>query len=128
MASKAPQTMRPVKAEAIVRANLVENQERARSRDTLAPTRSPFRRAEQERDVANEQFKEGGPAFPVPENNDGMGMSLRDWFAGQAVRALVKDADIGGPADTQRLARKAYWVADELIAARLLDRDNLRAP
>jgi hypothetical protein len=39
---------------------------------------------------------DGGPAFPVPMHDDGngkaivrQGMTLRDWFAGQAMAAMV---------------------------------------
>ena len=35
----------------------------------------------------SEQINDGGPAFPAPYNNDGVGMSLRDWFAGQETLA-----------------------------------------
>ena len=31
------------------------------------------------------EVKDGGPAFPVPSEDSGPGMSLRDWFAGQAL-------------------------------------------
>jgi len=55
------------------------------------------------------KIKDGGPAFPVPcyVNVDGethdaelKGMSLRDWFAGQA-EGLTENDD-------------PYWVADKL--------------
>ena len=34
------------------------------------------------------EVKDGGPAFPVPSEDSGPGMSLRDWFAGQALGGL----------------------------------------
>ncbi len=38
---------------------------------------------------------DGGPAFPIPCQDGGIpiqdGMSLRDWFAGQAMNGLVHD-------------------------------------
>lgn len=71
------------------------------------------------------------PAFPceaqgdrsVPQEHDHIqvgvysskfpGMSLRDWFAGQAVSGNV----IAG-ATTREIAEWAYEVADEMLAAR----------
>jgi hypothetical protein len=32
---------------------------------------------------------DGGPAFPTPTPNSSRGMTLRDWFAGQAMRAML---------------------------------------
>lgn len=61
----------------------------------------------------------GGPAFPVHPNtmsNANAGMSLRDWFAGQALanealgRAYHNRPDI--------LAAKAFEYADAMLAAR----------
>jgi hypothetical protein len=60
---------------------------------------------------------DGGPAFPVTwDFVDGeTGMSLRDWFAGQALAGLAAmDADCG-PAG---LASDAYRLADAMLAAR----------
>ncbi len=38
----------------------------------------------------SEKLNDGGPAFPVPGNPATQpGMSLRDWFAGQAMAAMV---------------------------------------
>ena len=62
----------------------------------------------------------GGPAFPFhrtvgapPEG----GMSLRDWFAGQALPMLIDIAhdEEWGIAET---AGKAYLMADAMLAAR----------
>jgi len=85
--------------------------------------------------------KDGGPAFPLgvvtsgntshvvyPAEQEARGMSLRDYFAGQALmavhqfafvsdsrtdRLLVSEADRMGS-----LARTAYAIADALIAER----------
>jgi hypothetical protein len=61
--------------------------------------------------------KDGGPAFPVPTLNAEMerqdGMSLRDWFAGQAlvsIFAYVTDPSVA--------ADKVYSMADAMLEAR----------
>jgi len=55
----------------------------------------------------------GGPAFP---NEAFMGMSLRDWFAGQALFGFGGDLAAGQPlAD---IGRWAYEAADAMLAAR----------
>jgi hypothetical protein len=73
--------------------------------------------------------KAGGPAFPqfevVAGDRDGHGdaieaytcatggMSLRDWFAGQALPALLMN---GGTA--MQTAKEAYECADAMLTAR----------
>lgn len=75
----------------------------------------------------NEIPDDGGPAFPRtgiefryadgevlrydPEN----GMSLRDWFAGQAISPMLMQAYGSTP---KFLAMRAYEIADAMIAAR----------
>lgn len=80
---------------------------------------------------------DGGPAFPhsaqpldrqgnpIMENHSEWGMSLRDWFAGQALGAILssvfsgalksKDGSEIGPED---YAVAAYANADAMLAAR----------
>jgi len=53
-------------------------------------------------------------AFPGGGLQDGM--SLRDWFAGQAVVGLLAQTDKALPADT--FAQNAYTVADAMLEAR----------
>ncbi len=54
----------------------------------------------------------------VPEE----GMTLRDWFAGQALVALLARDDItsnsGGPVTADMMAQSVYEVADAMLAAR----------
>lgn len=65
----------------------------------------------------------GGPAFPCPEQRAGEigirqawdGMSLRDWFAGQAMVGMLTD---GYNEDSTHLATDAYDVADRMLAER----------
>ena len=44
------------------------------------------------------------------------GMTLRDWFAGQALTGLLAG---GTPDDAHVVARCAYFVADAMLAERL---------
>lgn len=62
----------------------------------------------------------GGPAFPVAVPvefqfaNDGM--TLRDWFAGQAMLGLLADATRQG--SMEELARVSFAAADAMLAER----------
>lgn len=61
-------------------------------------------------------FDDGGPAFPTQNTSEGYrGMSLRDWFAGQALAGCVA-ADDESPVG--RIAADAYAFADAMIAER----------
>lgn len=84
-----------------------------------------------------QEREDGGPAFPVhgghcpdddPRNHTlGGGMSLRDWFAGQALVSMetwVPNNPDGSypqmPKNIQRAkATWAYQMADAMLAARL---------
>jgi hypothetical protein len=64
--------------------------------------------------------KTGGPAFPTEPRSSVHGkkydgMTLRDWFAGQALAGLLAQ---GGSATWERDAENAYQAADAMIAAR----------
>ena len=84
------------------------------------------------------KIKDGGPAFPIP-NDDRPGayeahpgMDLRDYFAGQALVAIIKaeeSADVDSIKERARIrqrnhrakfrdAKRAYAVADAMLAAR----------
>jgi hypothetical protein len=54
-----------------------------------------------------------------PDGNsaDHFGMTLRDWFAGQALAGLVFHNDYGARSDDE-IANGAYAYADAMIAAR----------
>lgn len=59
----------------------------------------------------------GGPAFPVElRASHAEGMSLRDWFAGQALAGLLAASDADHP--TWAITDYAYRVADAMLAAR----------
>ena len=63
----------------------------------------------------------GGPAFPCEDHYNPRGefhqtgMTLRDWFAGQALTGLIARHDQLGLGD---ISRRAYRAADEMIAVR----------
>jgi len=67
---------------------------------------------------------DGGPAFPQPVigATDGRacdpGMSLRDWFAGQALAGLCASTTHDDSPGTALLATWAYQQADAMLKAR----------
>jgi hypothetical protein len=78
-------------------------------------------------------MKSGGPAFPqsigMPNGGTAVayGMSLRDWFAGQALAGICANADISAAAARDKIktaaireayAESAYATADEMLRAR----------
>lgn len=66
--------------------------------------------------------KDGGPAFPSTLQPTS-GMTLRDWFAGQALAGLVADPNTRGW-ETENMPGKAefcYELADAMIKEREKD-------
>lgn len=79
----------------------------------------------------NMNVKDGGQAFPTHAEyskvcSDGYtwhhgtvsGMSLRDWFAGQAVAGLMSNTDFLSRHRSDDIARAAFKVADALLEFR----------
>ena len=74
------------------------------------------------------KINDGGPAFPRPMaetslggNYEQDGMTLRDWFAGQAFPAIYADLCEISMASTDRMLRAAKLslaAADAMLAAR----------
>ena len=77
------------------------------------------------------QINDGGPAFPNMDSGEldkapvlvSTGMSLRDWFAGQAIVGwMATYSHSNGPEanvrDIPDFAKTAYVIADALIAER----------
>lgn len=66
------------------------------------------------------QHDNGGPAFPVAAqfvHNEGM--TLRDWFAGQALAATIQKWEGSTPDNfPEIIAGISYTFADAMIAAR----------
>jgi len=72
-----------------------------------------------------ENLKDGGPAFPGPdqmetEKDIHEGMSLRDYFAAKAMQAALsrRVATNSVPVTCDHVARHAYRMADAMIRAR----------
>jgi len=76
-----------------------------------------------------EAKQDGGPAFPQsdlsaygmgPSATGTDGMSLRDWFAGQALAGCLASITTTGPIPNleKSVAQSAYDYADAMLAAR----------
>ena len=71
---------------------------------------------------------DSGPAFPVSNdanNNGQLGMTLRDWFAGQALAGLLSNSSpgsnrvlLGGKQLAMDMAEASYAYADAMIRER----------
>jgi hypothetical protein len=64
---------------------------------------------------------DGGQAFPSYTGGGSvMGMTLRDWFAGQALAALsgLNNSGTSFLWDSDQLAKRAYARADAMLAER----------
>lgn len=65
-------------------------------------------------------MNDGGPAFPYPQTigKTILGMSLRDWFAGQALQVIHSDGGRYGPEGMEQVAKYAYAMADAMLKKR----------
>jgi hypothetical protein len=66
------------------------------------------------------KINQGGPAFPSSGliTHDGVvfeGMTLREWFAGQAMKALVETGHFN---NLKEMSAHAYGLADAMIEGR----------
>jgi len=61
----------------------------------------------------------GGSAFPSSNSQDTVwyseGMTLRDWFAGRAMQALLSCPDV---TDGMKVVKVSYDIADAMLAQR----------
>lgn len=62
---------------------------------------------------------DGGPAFAHGDHTNGghPGMSLRDWFAGQALAGILANPAVSASAAVH-IPAAAYAMADDMLAAR----------
>ncbi len=65
--------------------------------------------------TTQQQIDYGGAAFP---STNRLGMTLRDWFAGMALQAMLSDWVFG---ENEPQAQVAYKMADAMIEARKKD-------
>ena len=65
----------------------------------------------------SQQTNDGGPAFPVPHPRQDRGMTLRDWFAGQALAGTMAYPN-SGTYTVEENAVFCYKVADAMLKAR----------
>lgn len=56
----------------------------------------------------------GGQAFP---SETSLGMTMRDWFAGQVLAGAVSRQDVSAN-DAEFIAKWSYEIADAMLAAR----------
>lgn len=79
--------------------------------------------------MTSERVNDGGPAFPMYHAEGGVvninepGMSLRDWFAGQALMGLIAYSGEAGDhaleaPDKLDVTDMAYEYADAMLKAR----------
>jgi len=62
-------------------------------------------------------INDGGPAFPRHAYDGHDGMTLRDWFASQALAGLLAKYGLG-EAEPESMAADSYAYADAMLAAR----------
>jgi hypothetical protein len=79
----------------------------------------------------NTSINDGGPAFPHHETtstgepyHDHLGMTLRDWFAGQALPAIILASQGVNHVTRNDVVGEAYLVADAMLAARRKEFDK----
>ena len=60
----------------------------------------------------------GGPEYPNTENIRWAGMSLRDYFAGQALAGYLADMEDMSPTGIDITVERCYKFADAMLKAR----------
>jgi hypothetical protein len=71
----------------------------------------------------SKKIDDGGSAYPLhpgvlPEWKGQTGMSLRDYFAGQALAGLLANPEMTALFSISEMAKPAFGAADAMIAAR----------
>ena len=73
-----------------------------------------------------QQIDDGGPAFPAHDLSDGIcnqsshGMTLRDYFAGQALAGILGQKWAEGSTDGT-VTKACYQLADHMITTRKIE-------
>ena len=67
-----------------------------------------------------DQTNNGGPAFPSDRFSK-LGMSLRDYFAGQALAGMLSDIKCVG--ESEYISKWAYRYADAMLSERQKERE-----
>lgn len=68
----------------------------------------------------DDEPKDGGPTYPVQDFLDKYGhsgLSIRDWFAGQALAGYLVDIS-SRPANREAMCFECYKIADEMLKVR----------
>ena len=73
--------------------------------------------------MTEQEIDDGGDAFPVADDSQMyLGMTLRDWFAGQALSGILTTLIVpkasGAEYAGKAVARNAYRIADAMIEHR----------
>ena len=66
----------------------------------------------------NDKVNTGGPAYPVSIDHWEPGMTLRDYFAGQALAIVMGRFDDDHEPSDEDIAMYAYFIANAMIAER----------
>jgi len=65
--------------------------------------------------MSDEKHDDGGQAFPMADRDDSMkGMTLEDWFAGQALTGLLEPTMMGA-FENEQIAKSAYDLAAAMV-------------
>lgn len=77
-----------------------------------------------------EKQDDSGPAFPCEGGatsglHPNPGMTLRDWFAGQALMGIGYELDVSDPVNCAVTARHCWNLADAMLAARNIPRSEI---
>lgn len=66
-----------------------------------------------------DKYDDGGPAFPIWNDSDFPGATLRDYFAVKAMQGMVSSSAYeSGDWEQGSIAEQAYQMADAMIAER----------
>lgn len=71
--------------------------------------------------MSTELKNQGGPAFPTPTPDLEEGMTLRDYYAGQALVGLLSGQYSSAGSSTfnlEEVPEESYKIADAMLAAR----------